>query len=220
MKRDIYIFRHGETDFNATKRMQGWMDVPLNDNGIAQAHALSEKMSDIKLDCIYSSPLLRALDTAKIVANGTKIITDDGLKEWNLGVFCGKVIRVTDAPVDTPFDINADVVNVPLSLISDDDYVPNGGESRNVFKKRVCDTVAKIMQTTDAKTIGISTHGGVIKILIRQFTNLDWPRGGIPNAEYLKMQWDGSKLTVPEPRPNWLLPMNQVVAKKYHMADG
>ena len=218
MKRDIYIFRHGETDYNVNKRMQGWLDVPLNKNGIAQAEMLYKKMSNIKMDCIYSSPLSRALDTAKIVAKDTKIITDDGLKEWNLGVFCGKIIHLTDEPADTPIDMNKDIVNVPFSLLSNDDYVPKDGESYNMFKQRVCDTIIDIMKSTDAKTIGISTHGGVIKILIKQFTNLDWPRGGIPNAEYLKMQWDGKKLSVPE-CPKWLLPVDNSVYKKYHMAD-
>lgn len=219
MKRNIYIFRHGETDYNLAKRMQGWLEVPLNEKGIAQAELLSKKMSDIKLDCVYSSPLSRALDTAKIVAKNTKIITDDGLKEWNLGVFCGKIIHLTDEPANTPIDMNADVVNVPFALLSNDDYVPNGGESYNMFKQRVCNTIINIMQNTDAKTIGISTHGGVIKILIKQFTDLDWPRDGIPNAEYLKMQWDEKKLIVPEPRPNWLSAINGSATKKYHMAD-
>ena len=204
MKRDIYIFRHGETDYNVNKRMQGWLDVPLNKNGIAQADVLSQKMSDIKLDCVYSSPLSRALDTAKIVAKDKKIITDDGLKEWNLGVFCGKIIHLTDEPADAPIDMNKDVVNVPFSLLSNDDYVPKDGESYNMFKQRVCDTIIHIMKNTDSKTIGISTHNGVIKILIKQFTNLDWPRGGISNAEYLKMQWNGKKLCVLE-QPYWLI---------------
>jgi len=218
MKRDIYIFRHGETDYNVNKRMQGWLDIPLNKNGIAQAKMLSKKMSNIELDCVYSSPLSRALDTAKIVAKDTKIITDDGLKEWNLGVFCGKIIHLNNEPADTPIDMNMDIVNVPFALLSNDDYVPKGGESYNIFKQRVCDTIINIMKNTDSKTIGISTHAGVIKILIKQFTNLDWPRGGIPNAEYLKMQWDGKKLSVPE-CPKWLLSVDNSVYKKYHMAD-
>ncbi len=213
MKRDIYIFRHGETDYNVNKRMQGWLDIPLNENGIAQAHLLSKKMSNINLDCVYSSPLSRALDTAKIVAPNTKIITNDGLKEWNLGVFNGKIIHITAESANTPIDMDSDIVNIPLSLCSDDDWLPNDGESRNMLKQRVCDTVIDILQNTDAKTIGISTHGGVIKVLVKHFTNLNWPRDGIPNAEYLKMQWDGKKLIVSTPYPNWLFPINDLAAK-------
>jgi probable phosphoglycerate mutase len=204
MKRNIYIFRHGETDYNVNKRMQGWLDVPLNKNGIAQAEMLYKKMSNIKMDCVYSSPLSRALDTAKIVVPNTKIITVDGLKEWNLGVFNGKILHITEEPANTPIDMSTDIVNIPLALCSDDNWLPDNGESRNMLRQRVCNTVIDILNNTDAKTIGISTHGGVIKILAKRFTNLNWPRNGIPNAEYLKMQWDGENFTLAE-TPDWLL---------------
>ena len=206
MKCDFYIFRHGETDHNVDKRMQGWLDIPLNQNGIEQATQLAKNLLNVQFDCIYSSPLSRALDTAKIVSkkNHTKIITEDGLKEWNLGVFCGKIVRLTDKPADTPVDTSTDIVYVPFALISNDDYVPENGESYNMFSKRVHDTIINIAQNTDAKTIGISTHGGVIKTIIKQFTDFKYPRGGIPNAEYIKIQWDGCKFRLPEP-PDWLL---------------
>ena len=203
---DFYIFRHGETDYNVNKRMQGWLDIPLNDNGIAQAKALAEKLHDVKFDCIYSSSLSRALGTAKIVSRdtNTKIITNNELKEWNLGEFSGKIVRLTDNPADTPLDLSNDIVYVPKALISDDDYVPPNGESHNMFSKRVCDTMIKIAKNTNAETIGISTHGGVIKSLIKKFTDFKYPRSGVPNAEYIKMKWDGQTFTLPEP-PIWLL---------------
>lgn len=203
---DIYFFRHGETDYNANKKMQGWLDIPLNETGISQARDLSKTLSDVKFDYIYSSPLSRALETAKIVVGNTdtKIITDNGLKEWNLGIFCGKVVRLTDAPADTPFDINSEIVYIPSALISDENYVPQNGESHKMFVKRVCDTITNIAKNTDAKILGISTHGGVIKALIKQFTNLQYPRSGVPNTGYIKMKWDGKTLTLPEP-PLWLL---------------
>ena len=180
MKCDFYFFRHGETDYNVNKRMQGWLDIPLNQNGIEQAKLLAKNLSNIQIDCIYSSPLSRALDTAKIISekNHTEIITEDGLKEWNMGVFCGKIVRLTDKPADTPVDTSTDIVYIPLELISNDDYVPENGESYNMFAGRIHDTIIKLAKNTNAKNVGISTHGGVIKTIIKQFTDMKYPRGG------------------------------------------
>lgn len=206
MERTIYIFRHGETDYNVQKRMQGYLDIPLNENGFTQARDLAEKLSDVRFDCIYSSPLSRAIETAKIVAqkDNVKIITEPGFAEWNLGVFCGHIIRLTEDAKDTPYDLNDDIVYIPRALISDDDYVPQNGESYNMFAKRVNDAILNIMKNTDAQNIGIATHGGVVKVLIRTLTNWKLMRGGMPNAAVLKMQWDGERLVVPE-KPDWLI---------------
>ena len=206
MARNIYVFRHGVTDYNVQKRMQGYLDIPLNANGIAQAKALAKRLSGVKLDCIYTSPLSRAADTAKIVAeiNGIKVIPVAGLSEWNMGAFCGHIVRLTEDPKDTPFDLSSDIVYVPRALIKDEDYTPEQGESYNMFKKRICETMADIMKNTDAKNIGIAAHGGVVKVLVREFTNWELERGGMPNAEYLCMQWDDKRFSVPE-RPNWLI---------------
>ena len=206
MIRNIYVFRHGETDYNVQKRMQGYLDIPLNANGIAQAQALAKRLSDVKLDCIYTSPLSRAADTAKIVAeiNGIKVIPVAGLSEWNLGTFCGHIVRLTEDPKDTPFDLSSDIVYIPRALIADDDYIPEKGESYNMFKKRICETMTNIMKNTDAKNIGIASHGGVIKVLVREYTNWKLERGGMPNAEYFQMQWDDNRFSVPE-KPSWLI---------------
>ena len=53
MKKTLYIFRHGETNYNVEKRMQGWLDIPLNENGVAQAHILAKKLNDVKFDKDY-----------------------------------------------------------------------------------------------------------------------------------------------------------------------
>lgn len=207
MNKIFYIFRHGQTDYNAEKRVQSILDIPLNKEGISQACTLANNLSGVHFDCIYSSPLSRALDTAKIVVGNQniEIITDPGLQERNLGALCGKIVKTTDAHVNTPFDINADTINIPLALLSDDDYAPKNGESYNMFAKRVIDTMLNIAKNTDAKTVGVSTHGGVMSFLIRHFT--DFAHGGTPNTGYIKMQWDGKTFTLLE-TPDWLLKIN------------
>ena len=199
MKTNIYIFRHGETDYNVQRRAQGYLDIPLNEKGIEQAHELADKLSNIKLDCIYTSPLSRAMETARIVAtkNNVNIIPENGLQERNLGVLCGHIVHVTDAPKDTPFDLNADTLYVPIALLSDDDFVPDNGESYNMFKKRVCDAIMNIVKNTNAQNIGVATHGGVIGVLLREFTDFKTGNGGMPNAGYFTLQWDE--------KHNWLI---------------
>ena len=63
----IYIVRHGETDWNILKKLTGQTDIPLNLNGIKQAKEVREKLKNIKFDYVFSSPLKRAYETAKII---------------------------------------------------------------------------------------------------------------------------------------------------------
>ena len=207
MNKVFYIFRHGQTDYNATRRVQSFLDIPLNQQGIDQAKELAKKLSGVQFDCIYSSPLSRALETARIVSQNRdiEIITNPGLKERNLGILCGKLVNITNEPVDTPFDVNADTVNIPSALLFNSDYAPENGESDTIFCKRVRETMIEIAKSTKSKTIGISTHGGVIGSLIRQFTVFS--NGGTPNTGYIKMQWDGKTFTLIE-TPDWLLKVN------------
>ena len=206
MKKILYIFRHGETDANIQKRMQSWLDVPLNANGVAQAQALAQKLSDVQFDVVYSSPLSRALDTARAVVGDQQIIQNGDLREWNMGDFCGHIVKLTDNPADTPIDMSGDVIYAPFALLSNDDYVPPNGESYNMFIARVRNAMLDIAKNADGKIIAIATHTGVAKNIIKQFTNVKWPRDGMPNAEYLKLEYDGEKFTLID-MPDWLSPV-------------
>ena len=203
MKKVIYVFRHGETDANIEHRMQGWLDTSLNSNGVAQARALAQKLVDVKFDHVYSSPLSRALDTARAVVGDQHIVLNGDLREWNMGDFCGHIVRLTDSPADTPIDMLGDIIYAPLALLSNDDYVPPNGESYNMFIVRVRDALLDIVKNSDGKTIAIATHTGVAKNIIKQFTDVKWPRGGMPNAEYFKLEYDGEKFTIID-TPDWL----------------
>ena len=86
---NIYVIRHGETDWNTVKRLQGTTDIPLNQNGIQMAEQTSNGLNKegIKFDLIYSSPLIRAYKTAQIMAQQSNcpIIKDERLREFNFG---------------------------------------------------------------------------------------------------------------------------------------
>lgn len=85
----IYLVRHGETDWNARRIVQGVTDIPLNETGLAQAAAARELMKDVPIDIIYSSPLVRAYRTAEIINeyHGVPIVTEPRIRERNYGIY-------------------------------------------------------------------------------------------------------------------------------------
>lgn len=89
----IYIARHGQTDWNIQHKAQGRTDIPLNETGIKQAEALAKNIKDIKFTTVYSSPLKRAAETAKIATSGRyEIIYDDRIIERSFGAYEGREI--------------------------------------------------------------------------------------------------------------------------------
>ncbi len=89
----IFLVRHGETDFNLTHRFQGRIDIPLNEEGKNQAQALALALKDEPLTAIYSSPLMRAMETARSIMAfhlSTPLFEEEGLIEMDLGELDGK----------------------------------------------------------------------------------------------------------------------------------
>lgn len=88
----IYLIRHGETDWNRQRRLQGREDIALNENGIRQAAACGEAFRRVPVDCIVTSPLRRAVRTAELIAEPLgrpKILIDPDLTEREFGRFSG-----------------------------------------------------------------------------------------------------------------------------------
>jgi probable phosphoglycerate mutase len=87
----FYFIRHGETDWNRLRLMQGQTDTPLNDNGVLQAHAAGQSLAGLTIGTICASPLRRARETAEIIARylPAPIIPMAGLMECNFGIYEG-----------------------------------------------------------------------------------------------------------------------------------
>ena len=85
----IYIIRHGQTEMNNRKVLQGRSNYPLNEVGIAQAMEAAEKLKNIRFDRVYSSPLRRAIQTAKLVAPSVEPVIEDRLIEMDYGPYEG-----------------------------------------------------------------------------------------------------------------------------------
>lgn len=88
----IFTVRHGQTDLNIQKRMQGRHGLPLNAVGLAQAEELARELADVRFDAVFSSPQERAVQTARIASHGAEVITDERLEPFDVGSADGQVI--------------------------------------------------------------------------------------------------------------------------------
>lgn len=106
----IYLVRHGETDWNTKGILMGQADIPLNTTGIQQAEALRDEIAQrgLEFDAVYASPLQRTAKTAQIIAPDSPIIFSDLLKERAVGQFAGH-------PANELFDNKIDFLDVGLN---------------------------------------------------------------------------------------------------------
>ncbi len=148
----VFIVRHGETDWNKNRMMQGNTDIPLNETGINQALEVSKLLSDKKIDICYSSPLARAYETAKVICNNDNIITDRRLEERELGEFEGKSCDLYDSHYYWDRKVNP----------SD-----GGVESPNDLIIRVKSFYDEIKNKYEGKDLNILivTHGAIVRSL-------------------------------------------------------
>jgi broad specificity phosphatase PhoE len=148
-----YFIRHGESTANQALTAAGWSDVPLTDLGRNQALAAGQSVLDSGLvfDCIVSSPLQRAYDTALAIASvvqypDSSILVVDDLKERGLG-------RLELEPLQAVFDT------------PEENFAQLGAESIMAFQQRVRSAVSQIHQlTSHHQTVLIVAHAGIYKI--------------------------------------------------------
>ena len=169
MRKDFYVFRHGETELNKQKRWQGsGMDYDLNENGIKQAQGLIEKLKDKGLEKIYSSPLKRAKHTAEVVAQVLNIPVEvrDDLRECFYGVAEGKLIA--DLQKEVPEIVN-NWNNPNYFNIKFED-----GESKKEALDRVLAELVKIT-SEDFNVAGVAIHGGTMGAMLN-YLNYDFDK--------------------------------------------
>lgn len=194
MTKTIYIFRHGQTDYNVARRVMGQLDIPLNDVGRVQAAELANKLETATIDVIYSSPLTRAIETAQAIADkiGAPIITDARLMERNNGKLQGHIVHGTDNPSEYQMDYNQLELFWPASQLNDDNWQPDGGESRAECWARGWAAITDIAKNEMYDTVAISTHSGVMRGILDLVGMADTK---IRNCDYVKLNWDGEKFS-------------------------
>lgn len=157
---EIYLLRHGETDWNREKRFQGQINTSLNMAGFRQAqqcHKMVERLG-LSFDRVYSSPLCRAMETTETVSllSGDRIIKDPRLMEMDFGAIDG-----------TPFD--RDSAAAGLLFKDPDRYVPQGGgETFPQLLSRLQSFYEDLKKTED-KSVLIGSHGCAIRCMLVSF---------------------------------------------------
>lgn len=159
MSRRLIMMRHGQTTYNAGRRMQGQLDTPLSEAGLAQAHAAADWLDGSDIVKIVSSDLSRARTTAEIIGQklGLEVETDSRLRETHLGSWQG----MTHAEVDEAFE------GARVAWRHDPAWTPPSGESRLDVAGRARPVVDKLMRTTDwdDRAVLLVAHGGTIAAL-------------------------------------------------------
>ena len=174
---DIYLIRHGETDYNKGRRLQGVTDIPLNARGIELAEKTAEGLRDIAFDRIYTSPLIRARKTAEIIrgSRDIEIIPTDGLKEVSFGDYEG--LTVLTGSYNIPDPDFCDFFNAPERY-----HTPPGGESIEALRQRTTSFIREIMSdpANEGKTLLMASHGAAIRGMLSGLQ-------GLPVAQF----WNG-----------------------------
>ncbi|MGH3757267.1 histidine phosphatase family protein [Actinophytocola sp.] len=183
----LVMWRHGETDYNATGRMQGHLDSVLTDVGRNQARFAVPALARFSPDIVVTSDLRRAMDTATMFteATGVPLRVDKRLRETNLGLWQG----MTSAEVDEQWPGSRQVWQ------TDPTWTPPGGESRLEVAARAAEVVADLDESAE-ETAVLCAHGGLITALTGHLLELPitaWAKlGGIGNCHWTVLARRGS----------------------------
>lgn len=158
----LCLIRHGETTWNAERRLQGHTDIPLNNKGIQQARQMAQAIKNTKLsfDALYTSDLKRAADTANAIVElfGVEARVDSALRERHFGALQGLTIQ--EAPLLQPTIWQAHIAR-------DLEHELDGGESIHQFALRVQTVLDKIQEQHTGQTILLVSHGGTLDMVYR-----------------------------------------------------
>jgi len=189
----ILLVRHGETDFNLTHRFQGRIDIPLNEEGKNQAQALALALKDESLTAAYSSPLKRAMETARAIMTfhpSTPFFKEEGLIEMDLGELDGKKAGDWIAEHQGFYKIWR---TMPSRL-----KMP-GGESLGEVQIRVMDTLERITKPYPlGSTLLLCSHNFVNRTIICHAL-------GLPLDRFRDFQQDAAALNILYKREGQLL---------------
>ena len=190
----ILAIRHGETAWNVDTRIQGHLDIPLNDTGLQQARWLAEALAERdQIHAVYASDLSRAHVTAQTIADaaGLAVSTHLGLRERHFGDFQGRTFAEIEA--ELPEHAHHWRKRTP-------EWSPPGaGESLIALRERVLASVDELAARHVGEQIVLVAHGGVMDVLYRAATRLELqaPRTWLlPNTAVNRLLWTPEGLSL------------------------
>jgi 2,3-bisphosphoglycerate-dependent phosphoglycerate mutase len=189
----IIAVRHGETAWNVDARIQGQLDIGLNDTGRWQARRVGEALAGETITAVYSSDLGRAHETAQAVAEvaGIPVVADEGLRERSFGIFEGKTF-------DEIHETWPDHAHNWRKRIPEW-QPPEGGESLLELRERVTRTMHELAARHPGEQIVVVAHGGVLDTLYRVATGqeVNSPRTWeLPNGAINRLLWTPEGFTL------------------------
>ncbi|MBQ8923152.1 MAG: histidine phosphatase family protein [Lachnospiraceae bacterium] len=193
---EIYIVRHGETDWNKLKRLQGSVDIELNDYGRELAQKTGYALMDTPIDIIYSSPLKRAYETAELIRNNRdiEIITDDRIREISFGHFEGMNFSELIKDEDLTFKY---FFKKPEAYVPADD-----AESFEHLIERAGDFMQEVIEPLEDtyKRVMIVAHGainkGIMSYIKKHPTGEFWSGGLQTNCNIIVVDYTDGKYTI------------------------
>ncbi|HEY3340970.1 MAG TPA: histidine phosphatase family protein [Anaerolineae bacterium] len=152
MTTTLYLIRHGRSVGNATQRIQGWLDLPLDDLGRKQARLAGVRLRHKPLAAIYTSPLQRAAETAQLIAAacGLTVNYDERLREYHMGAWTGMTAQEIQAMMPPRWD--------------DDQYdrIGPGGETGADMRTRVSSFMSDVLARHQDQMFAVVCHGGTL----------------------------------------------------------
>lgn len=189
----IYLVRHAEAEGNLYRRIHGWYDALITDNGYAQIEALERRFADIHIDAVYSSDLFRTKTTAAAVwrPKGLRPVTSKRLREVSMGAWedrtWGDVAR-TDSVLLNKFNR------------TDPTWQVEGGESFQMLRDRMETAIRSIAALHPGQTVAVFSHGSAIRNALAVFHGMSIEEsaalGHSDNTAVSLLEFDGDKVHV------------------------
>ena len=188
----IIAIRHGETAWNVDTRIQGHLDIPLNDTGLWQARQVARALAGEPLSAIYASDLQRAHTTARAIAEatGAPLVPEPALRERSFGELEGRTFAEIEAELPE---------QARRWRQRDPHFAPEGGETLVQLRERIAATTHRLAAQHTGGLVVLVAHGGVLDVLYRLATGqeLQAPRTWqLTNAAINRLLWTPEGLTL------------------------